>query len=75
VEELPKIAATTDDSGTFTLRGVPPGNRVLFVQCAGYSPATWYITVEKGKFQWRTLIGLCRSTVPENQRQVIDRGF
>lgn len=43
-----KLSAMTGDSGRFTLRNVPVGDRVVVVRLFGYRPATRPVTVSEG---------------------------
>ena len=45
VDGVVKLSAVTADSGTFTLRDVPPGDQLLQVRLFGYRPATRTVTV------------------------------
>jgi hypothetical protein len=43
------VAATTDSSGAFALRGLAPGPCVIEIRAVGYAPATWHLTLAPGQ--------------------------
>ena len=56
-----KLAATSSDSGQFTLRNVPPGDQLLLVRLFGYRPVTRMVTVVDGE---RTTVRIAMAPVP-----------
>ena len=58
---IAKLATVTADSGTFTLRGVPPGDQVLQVRLFGFRPAERIVTIVDGE---RTTVHIVMVPVP-----------